>query len=45
MLVIIAQTIFDTYREVAPEFQGCAILVLLLLISSIIALWILHVFL
>ena len=45
MLDIIAQTTFDTYREVMPEFQSCAILDLLLLRSSIIAVGILHVLL
>jgi hypothetical protein len=45
ILDIIAQTTFDTYREVAPEFQFYAILDLLLLTSSIIALGILHVLL
>ena len=38
---IIAHTSFDTYREVAPDFECCAIL--LLLISSIDAFGILHV--
>ena len=43
--VIIAHTNFDVYREVVPDFQCCAILLLLLLKSSIDAIGFLHVLL